>query len=177
MPQGNIRIVDRGDRQVARSIVVETPVRRIFTLVANPHRHHELDGSGTVRDRAEGPEQIAEGDTFTVRMKILGFPYAITSTATEVVLDRVVEWQHPGGHRWRYDFEEMGPTQTRVTETFDYRESKTAKLYELMRYPARNARSIERTLEKKAPTRVIPDKVGPGGHVIIPPSPGCATHC
>jgi len=150
MPLDTVRIVDRGERQVARSIVVNAPVRDVFALVVNPHRHHELDGSGTVRDQAKGPEQITQGDTFTVRMKIWGLPYAITSTAIEVLPDRVVEWQHPGGHRWRYDFEELGPTQTRVIETFDYRESKMARLYELMRYPARNARSIERTLERLA---------------------------
>lgn len=142
--------VDTGDRQVTRSIVVKAPAEELFALVANPHRHHELDGSGTVRDAAEGPELLAEGDRFTVRMKMYGLPYMIASTATKVEPDKVVEWRHPGGHRWRYEFQPLGPSETRVTETFDYHESRVAKLYEMFGFPARNAAGIEQTLARLA---------------------------
>lgn len=56
--------VDAGPRAVSRRITVHAPAAEIFALVANPHRHPELDGSGTVRDtpwraadagRDEGP--------------------------------------------------------------------------------------------------------------------------
>jgi hypothetical protein len=150
MSQGTPTVVDAGERQVSRSIVINAPVGELFALVVNPHRHHELDGSGTVRDQAKGPERLSAGDTFVVRMRMYGIPYTITSTATQVEQDRVVEWKHPGGHRWRYEFEALGPSQTRVTETFDYRDSKAAKVYEWFGIPGRNAAGIESTLEKLA---------------------------
>lgn len=150
MSQMKPAVVDKGDRQVARSIVVNAPVEELFAIVVNPHRHHELDGSGTVREGAKGPDHLSEGDTFVVSMKMFGVPYTITSTATEVEQDRVVEWKHPGGHRWRYEFESLGPSSTQVTETFDYRSSMAAKVFEWMTVPAKNATGIESTLEKLA---------------------------
>lgn len=152
MSTATVTTVDSGERQVSRSVVVQAPAQELFELVANPHRHHELDGSGTVRANAKGPDQLAQGDTFTVRMKMYGVPYMITSTATRVEPGRVVEWKHPGGHRWRWEFEELGPSETRVSETFDYRETMLAKPYELMGIPDRNAKGIEQTLAKLART-------------------------
>ncbi len=152
MSTSTIATVDSGERKVSRSVVVQAPAQELFELVANPHRHHELDGSDTVRPDAKGPEQLAEGDTFTVRMKMYGVPYMITSTATRIEPGKVVEWKHPGGHKWRYEFEELGPSETRVTETFDYSDTMLAKGYELMGIPDRNAKGIEQTLEKLART-------------------------
>lgn len=147
-----VTTVDSGERQVSRSVVVQAPAQELFELVANPHRHQELDGSGTVRPDAKGPEQLTEGDTFTVRMKKYGVPYMITSTATRVEPGKIVEWKHPGGHKWRYAFEELGASETRVTETFDYSDTILAKGYELMGIPDDNAKGIERTLENLART-------------------------
>lgn len=147
MPPGG----DPGERQIARHIDVDAPAGELFALIANPHRHHEFDGSGTVRDQqVKGPVEIAPGDTFTVPMKMFGLSYFVTSTATEIERDRVVEWRHPGGHRWRYEFVPLGNGQTRVTEIFDYRESRVAKIYELIGMPGKNVTGIERTLENLA---------------------------
>jgi uncharacterized protein YndB with AHSA1/START domain len=143
-------IVDTGDRQVTRSIVVNAPADELFALVANPHRHHELDGSGTVRNRAGGPERLHEGDRFTVHMRMYGVPYMITSTVTRAEPGKIVEWRHPAGHRWRYELEPLGPSGTRVTETFDYRDCKAARVYEMLTVPQKNSSGIERTLEKLA---------------------------
>jgi uncharacterized protein YndB with AHSA1/START domain len=150
MSQVTPTVVDKGDRQVSRSIVVNAPVEDLFAMVVNPHRHYELDGSGTVRDQAKGPVRLSEGDTFVVHMKMFGIPYTITSTATQIEQDRVVEWKHPGGHHWRYEFESLAPARTRVTETFDYRASKAAKVLEMLGVPGKNAAGIESTLVKLA---------------------------
>lgn len=143
-------VVEKGPQQVSRSIVVDAPASEIFDVLVHPGRHHEIDGSGTVRDAAGDEARMVQGETFTVRMKMFGVPYRITSTATEVVPDRVVEWQHPGKHRWRYDFEPIGPDRTRVTETWDYRDSPAARVFELIGYPKRNASGIESTLVRLA---------------------------
>lgn len=148
MSASSLTTIDTRGRQVTRSIVVNASVDDLVALVINPHRHHELDGSGTVRGQAKGPERLVEGDQFMIRMRMYGLPYLITSTATCVEPNKVVEWRHPGGHRWRYEFEPLGPSETKVTETFDYRDSKVAKLYELLRVPQKNASGIEQTLEK-----------------------------
>jgi hypothetical protein len=81
-----------------------------------------------------------------------GLPYRITSTVTALKPNELVEWRHPLGHRWRWEFESLSPTRTRVTETFDYRDAGALKnamrYYELMGFAKGNAKGIEATLAK-----------------------------
>jgi hypothetical protein len=66
--------------------------------------------------------------------------------------DDLFEWRHPVGHRWRWEFTALTPTLTRVTETFDYRDTgrikDTLKYYERMGFAKGNAKGIESTLTK-----------------------------
>lgn len=124
----------------------------MFAIVADPRRHRELDGSGTVRDNIRGPAPLQLGSRFSTKMKIFGLPYRITSTVTALQPDRLIEWRHPVGHRWRWEFEPLSPTQTRVTETFDYRDTGRLKdhlkYYEATGFAKRNAAGIEATLRR-----------------------------
>lgn len=143
-------VVDRGPYQVSRSIMVDAPASSLFEILVHPGRHHEIDGSGTAGHVESEEAPMVQGGTFTVRMKAAGVPYSITSTATEIVPGRVVEWRHPAGHRWRYDLELVGSGKTRVTETWDYREARGRWAHELFGFPKRNARGIEQTLVRMA---------------------------
>lgn len=134
-------------RSVSRSAVVSASAADLFALVANPYRHHEFDGSGTVQPHVSGPERLATGDTFRVGMRMFGIPYTMTSTATRVEPGRVVEWQVGAGQRWRYEFEPLDAGRTRVIETFDYAESRMGRLFEWLGVVRRNAQGMERTLE------------------------------
>lgn len=126
------------------------PAQELFELVADPHRHGELDGSGTVKDTVKGPHRLSQDARFSVNMKQYGVPYRITSKVTQYVTDRVVEWQHPRGHRWRWELAPLPDGTTRVTETFDYStvNGLQAKALELFGVPKQNAAGIEATLEK-----------------------------
>ncbi|UXA16453.1 SRPBCC family protein [Mycobacterium sp. SMC-4] len=139
-----------GPKTVSRSIQVSAPVAEIFGLIADPHRHPEIDGSGTVRGadqcQIKGPHRLAVGDKFTVGMTQYGIPYKITSTVTAVEEDRLVEWQHPLGHRWRWELAEVGPGATKVTETFDYSTAKVPFVIDLLGMAKKNADGIESTL-------------------------------
>jgi hypothetical protein len=151
MTVSTVSKVDAGPRRVVRRVLVKAPASEIFALVVDPHRHPELDGSGTVRDSPiKGPHHLAAGDTFTVGMRQWGVPYKITSTATEVEDGRVVEWRHPMGHRWRWDLVETAPGMTEVTETFDYSTHRVPALLEFFGMPKQNADGITSTLERLA---------------------------
>lgn len=145
-----VTVVDAGPRQVSRSVEVAAPVADLFAMAADPRRHRELDGSGTVRDNVKAPNDITVGSKFSTNMKMFGVPYRITSTVTAFEPDKLVEWRHPEGHRWRWEFESLSPTLTRVTETFDYRNGGALKLkfYELTRSVTTNAKGIEATLTR-----------------------------
>ncbi len=113
--------------QVSVERVVPAPPEEVFALLADPRRHREIDGSGTLRDTVDGPPRLFRGARFGTRMQ-LGGPYAMTSTVVEFEEGRRIAWQpRPtnrvaalaiGGRIWRYELE---PVQggTLVRETWD----------------------------------------------------------
>jgi len=133
-------------RTVSADTVVAAPPEEVFALLANPHRHHEFDGSGTVRGAVSGPERLALGDRFGMSMKIK-LPYRITNRVVEFEPDRRIGWCHAAKAVWRYELEPV-PGGTRITETFDYRGSPVAKGMELLGFPKGNAKSIRDTLRR-----------------------------
>ncbi len=145
-----VTVVDAGPHKVSRTVQVQAPAAEIFDIVADPHRHGELDGSGTVMDTVTGPQRLAKDAKFSVQMKQHGVPYRITSTVTDYDDGRVVEWRHPMGHRWRWELTPLSENSTRVTETFDYSQIGSVKAMglELFRVPKQNAAGIEATLRQ-----------------------------
>jgi hypothetical protein len=145
-----VSTVDAGPKQVSRSVEVAAPAAELFALVADPHRHHELDGSKTVGANIAGPARWVPGARFSTKMKMCGVPYRVTSTVTALKLDELLEWRHPLGHHWRWEFEPVSPRVTRVTETFDYRDTGRVKealnYYERSGFTKSNAKGIEATL-------------------------------
>jgi uncharacterized protein YndB with AHSA1/START domain len=134
-------------RQVSRSIEIDAPPSTVFALLADPRRHPDFDGSGTVHSAVSGPARLSLGATFGVAMRIR-LPYRISNTVVEFEEDRRIAWRHFGRHRWRY---ELTPTEaggTRVTETFDWSTSLGPALIDRTSFPAVNARSIEKTLPR-----------------------------
>ncbi|OHV06835.1 SRPBCC family protein [Mycobacterium talmoniae] len=149
-----VTAVDAGPKQVSRSVEVHAPAAELFASVADPRRHHELDGSGTVAAFVDGPARLAPGSRFSTKMRMFGFPYRITSTVTAVKPDELIEWCHPVGHHWRWEFAAVSPTVTRVTETFDYSDTGPLKdrfkYYQRLGFVRRNTAGIEATLAKLA---------------------------
>jgi uncharacterized membrane protein len=147
-----VNVVDAGPRQVSRSVEVSAPAAELYAFAADPRRHSELDGSGTVVSNIKVPAEMAVGSKFSTNMKMFGLPYRITSRVTALKPNELVEWRHPLGHRWRWEFESLSPTRTRVTETFDYSGAGAIKnalrYYELMGFSKANAAGIEATLAK-----------------------------
>lgn len=147
----SVSVVDPGPQQISRSVEVSAPATELFDIAADPRRHHELDGSGTVRQNIRTPDHLEVGSRFSTGMRMFGLPYRITSTVTEFDPDKVIEWRHPLGHRWRWEFVALSPTSTRVTETFDFRNAgpiQSLLNYKLPGFVKANAKGIEATLRR-----------------------------
>ncbi len=133
-------------RTVTASTAVAAPPAEVFALLANPRRHHEFDGSGSVRAAVSGPERLTLGDRFGMDMKIR-LPYRVTNEVVEFEPDRRIAWCHFAKARWRYELEPVDGG-TRITETFDYRDSPFRWGLELTKMPQGNAKSIRDTLRR-----------------------------
>src|SRR6478609_8865770 len=95
---------------------IKAPAADIFAIVADPARHHEIDGSGTVQgvkaDVATSSTPLTLGSTFSMKMK-MGLPYTMVNTIVEFGPDALIAWQpRPessvlatmiGGRIWRYE--------------------------------------------------------------------------
>lgn len=148
-----VQSVDAGDRVVSRRAEVSASADELFALVADPHKHGDLDGSGTVGSATKGPDRLADGAKFSVKMKQYGLPYSITSTVTRFEDGpsiKVVEWRHPAGHRWRWEFESLSPTRTTVTESWDTSSVPGVQFafYRVTGQVKSNAAGITKTLEQ-----------------------------
>lgn len=144
--------IEVGERQVAHRLTVKAGADELWALLADPHRHHEVDGSGTVKPTVQGPHRLAVGDRFKVHMKKYRVPYVMPLTVTGAEPGRLIEWAHPAGHRWRWEFRDNGDGTTDVTETFDYSwvSPRQAKAYELLRLQRENGRGITASLTRLA---------------------------
>ena len=107
--------------------VIPAPSEKIFDLLADPSRHREIDGSGTVRDAKAGSERLALGSKFGMSMK-MGIPYSMSNTVIEFEENRRIAWQtlpsvswgakFGGGRIWRYELEPVDGA-TLVREVWD----------------------------------------------------------
>ena len=77
-----------GDTVVSVERVIDAPAAAIFAIVADPSRHPEIDGSGSVKGlKGDAPRQLALGSTFGMSMK-LGLPYSMSNTVIEFDQDK-----------------------------------------------------------------------------------------
>ena len=138
------------DQRVSARTTIAAPPEVVFSIVADPHQHARIDGSGSVQALVDGPDRLEKGSKFHVSMKLFGLPYKITNHVVELEPDRRIAWRHFGGHRWRYELAPTADGGTEVVETFDYsRYTGLSKLLvERLGFPERNRRGIEGTLQR-----------------------------
>ncbi|MBC7463144.1 MAG: SRPBCC family protein [Actinobacteria bacterium] len=112
-------IFDTGNSKIKSArIVINAPAEKIFSILADPKRHGEIDGTKTIQGTISGPDRLALGSKFGMKMR-LGINYHVTNTVMEFEENRLIAWRHLGRWRWRYELKPLSPSQTEVTETFD----------------------------------------------------------
>ena len=135
--------------------VIPAPAQAIFDLLADPRRHCELDGSGTVRAvKPETVERLTLGSKFGMSMKF-GINYSMVSEVVEFEEGRRIAWQSrppssigakvSGGRIWRYELEPV-EGGTRVRESWDITHEKVKFFVRPARKKTRA--SMEKTLER-----------------------------
>lgn len=147
------RMAESSDSESVERVIPALP-ERIFALLADPARHRDFDGSGTVRDAKHVPSgKLGLGSKFGMNMKI-GIPYSIESTVIEFEENRRIAWQTrppgvfaklAGGRIWRY---ELVPTNggTLVRETWDISQERIKALVRPAR--AKTVEAMTKTLER-----------------------------
>lgn len=136
--------------------VIPAPAEKIFALIADPERHREIDGSGTVGEARDVEGELALGSEFGMNMHWF-VPYAMKSRVIEFERNRRLAWQtvptyaiaekFAAGRIWRYELEPV-EGGTLVRESWDI--SREALLTKPMvkRLAGKTRISMTRTLER-----------------------------
>jgi hypothetical protein len=132
-------------RTRAARITINAAAQTIFDVLADPRRHGEFDGSGTVLSVVQGPERLHLGATFAMSMKIK-VPYRTVNTVHEFQEGRLIAWGHFNRHLWRYELTPLSDTSTSVTETFDATKALFPPALRLFNAYENNQIAVARTL-------------------------------
>jgi uncharacterized protein YndB with AHSA1/START domain len=133
--------------------VIPAPPDKIFALLADPRRHADIDGSGTVKTAKDLPPTLELGAKFGMNMH-RGMKYSMINTVVEYEQDRRIAWQPfppfpfslvVGGRIWRYELEPVDGG-TRVRETWDITQERITLL--VRRDAGTAKRGMEKTLER-----------------------------
>jgi hypothetical protein len=122
---------------VAVSRRIWAPAHDIFEVLANPARHLDIDGSGSLRGAVSTAMISGVGDVFVMKMYFdhLG-DYEMNNHVVEYEQDRRIGWEPEAGRghaaaapdssdpprwgqRWSYRLTPDGPDATVVTEIYD----------------------------------------------------------
>ncbi|BDH15562.1 SRPBCC family protein [Streptomyces hygroscopicus] len=166
-------------RAISVSKDIEATPRQLFAVLRDPARHAELDGSGMLRGRPEGPSLLGPGDRFSMGMAQGRIAYRSVNVVVEYEKDRLIAWETwgefrgrrlVGGQRWRYELTPVdGPDDadgtdgtvgmdgtgsagtTRVTHTYDWSRARLPRLVvELPGFPKRMGPAMATSLERLA---------------------------
>ena len=137
---------------VSVSRVINAAPEAIFALLADPRRHRDFDGSGSVGEAKDLPDRLRLGSTFGMSMKMV-VPYSMVNEVVEFEENRRIAWEPrmraltlvSGGRVWRYELEPVDGG-TRVTETWDISKEKSRAFIRSGCKKAR--RDMEKTLAR-----------------------------
>ena len=72
--------------------LIPSPPGPIFDVLADPARHVEIDGSGTVQEARSGGRRLRQGDSFGMDMH-WKVAYSTRNVVTELEEDRTIAWR------------------------------------------------------------------------------------
>lgn len=139
---------------------IAAPAAKIFDLLADPSRHQEIDGSGTVKGLVKsttaGSQRLTLGSKFGMSMK-MGIGYSMENTVVEFEEDALIAWQpRPsmslmglliGGRIWRYELQTQ-KGGTLVRESWDISQERLPFMVRSMR--SRTVDAMTKTLDRIA---------------------------
>jgi hypothetical protein len=121
------------DESLSATAIINASAEVIFVLLADPAEHAAIDGTGWVREPLDSKPLTATGQVFRMAMYHPKHPDGTYQTANRVQIfdpPNAIAWEPGqdtddggvsfGGWVWRYDLTPVGPSETRVTLSYDW---------------------------------------------------------
>jgi hypothetical protein len=121
------------DESRSATAIIKASAEVIFVVLADPAKHAAIDGTGWVREPLDSKPLTAAGQVFRMAMYHANHPGGTYQTANRVQIfdpPNAIAWEPGqdtddgglsfGGWVWRYDLTPVGPSETRVTLSYDW---------------------------------------------------------
>ena len=146
------------DQKITVSRRIDASTSDVFDVLTNPHRHHELDGSGFVTGIDHGDRITATGQSFRMNMTgdHMGGDYQTDNVVTGFDPHHLVAWQtapagqEPPGWEWLWELKADGSDATDVTLTYDWSKVTDPQILEKVSFPLVSQSQLEDSLARLA---------------------------
>ena len=121
------------EERVSATTIIDAPTHVVFGVLADPVKHASIDGTGWVSGPVDSQPLTAAGQIFRMAMYHPNHPDGNYQMANQVqVFDppNAISWKPGqdtddgsltfGGWVWRYDLTPVGPSETKVTLSYDW---------------------------------------------------------
>lgn len=142
------------DTRITASRIIDAPSDVIFTVLSNPERHAEIDGSGMVASDEKTDRITAVGQVFTMNMfwDKLGGDYRTDNHVVGFDENKLLAWktadsgQAPAGWEWIWELEPQGPDSANVSVTYDWSAVTDKAVLKKISFPVVEQESLEESL-------------------------------
>jgi hypothetical protein len=121
------------DESISATATINASAEVIFVVLADPAKHAAIDGTGWVREPLDSKPLTTAGQVFRMALYHPNHPDWTYQTANRVQIfdpPNAIAWEPGqdtddgglsfGGWVWRYDLTPVGPSETRVTLSYDW---------------------------------------------------------
>lgn len=118
---------------VRAKTTISAPAEVVFAVLADPTTHAAIDGTGWVREAVDPQPLSKAGQIFRMNMYHERHPdrdYVMANRINDFEPANVISWEPGqvsdgaperfGGWIWRYDLNEISPSETEVTLSYDW---------------------------------------------------------
>ena len=150
-------MIEQSQTRIVVRETVDVPATALFAVLADPGRHLEMDGSGTLRAGSDNPAITGVGQVFTMEMHYpsLG-DYRTDNHVVDFENGRRIAWmtaregQPPAGVRWSWELRPEGLDRTTVVHTYDWSRVTDPAVLARVTFPRVSGEALERSVQRLA---------------------------
>ncbi|WP_068427600.1 SRPBCC family protein [Piscicoccus intestinalis] len=146
------------DKKITVSRTIDASAADIFTVLSNPQRHAELDGSGFIVSDDKTDRITATGQVFTMNMEgdHMGGEYKTDNHVVGYDENKLLAWKtapagtEPPGWQWVWELKPQDADSTDVSLTYDWSAVTDKDLLKKVSFPLVSESELEDSLGRLA---------------------------
>lgn len=146
------------DKRITVSRTIDASAADIFTVLSNPQRHAELDGSGFIVSDDKTDRITATGQVFSMNMEgdHMGGEYKTDNHVVGYDENKLLAWKtapagtEPPGWQWVWELKPQDADSTDVSLTYDWSAVTDKDLLKKVSFPLVSESELEDSLGRLA---------------------------